>query len=228
MRLISTPIEIPARYNVAPQQNAPVVRGPRDARTLEFLRWGLIPFWAKDPSIGNRTINARSETAAKSPAFREAFRKRRCLIPISGFYEWAVMEGSRGKQAWYITPATGDFLMLAGLWDRWTPPGEQESLETFTILTTSPNSLLEPIHNRMPVILSSDQFDFWQDPANSDPAVLMPLLAPSPPDTLRKIPVSAWVSKPAHEGPRCIEPQGEARGKTATGRDSEGSLFDRT
>lgn len=149
------------RYNIAPSQKAPVVRvGDRGGRELAMLRWGLIPFWAKDEKIGYRTINARAETVAEKPAFRAAFRRRRCLVPASGFYEWT--KGAAGKQPWHFTLEDGAPMSFAGLWERWEPD-DGADLETFTIIVTEANDSVRPYHHRMPVILAPASWDPWLD-----------------------------------------------------------------
>lgn len=193
------------RYNVAPQQLAPVIISSGSGRQLVGLRWGLIPFWSKDPSIGNRTINARAETLDTSPAFRDAFKKHRCLIPASGFYEWQPIPGAKRKQPWYITPSNGDILFFAGVWDEWTPAGA-DPIRTFSIITTGPNDVMRPIHNRMPVILTPDQADPWLDTSRS-PAEVMSLLAPCDPSVLHAITVSPKVNSVAFDDPACIRPE---------------------
>lgn len=216
---LTTPVELPFRYNVAPTQSAPVMLSGGGARRLEFFRWGLVPFWAKDPAIGNRTINARSETVATSPSFRAAFKRRRCLVPASGFYEWQKVEGEGHKQPWYITPASEEIFAFAGLWEHWSGKDEHagEDLHTFTILTTTANRAMAPIHDRMPVILSAGQFDTWLDPAVEDGVVLSPMLAPCAPERLKFARVGTWVNSPRHEDAKCIEPAESGAG--------EGGLF---
>ena len=172
------PVERPnlqPRYNVAPTQSAPVVRRAEDGtRSLSLLRWGLIPHWAKDAKIGARMINARSETVSTTPAFRDSYRKRRCLVVADGFFEWQ-REG-RVRKPFLIGRADGGLMAFAGLWSRWRDPEGQE-LATFTILTTEANSLMTPIHDRMPVILRPDAYEAWLDPAGDPAAVLRPIEA---------------------------------------------------
>jgi putative SOS response-associated peptidase YedK len=203
-RLLQMP-DIEPRYNVAPTQDAAVVRQAARAgeRSLDFLRWGLIPHWAKDFTIGSRMINARAETVDRKPAFELAFRTQRCLVPVDGFYEWKKL--GRIKQPYFIRMRDGRPFALAGLWDRWSDAGH-DSIESFTVLTTTPNALVEPIHNRMPVILSPTHYDTWLDPAVSDAARLRPLLQPFPADTMTGYPVSRHVNSSAHEGPECVIP----------------------
>jgi putative SOS response-associated peptidase YedK len=202
--LMETP-QLPLRYNIAPTQEAAVVRveRPGEARRLGLLRWGLIPYWAKEASIGNRMINARSEGVADKPAYRFSFRKQRCLIPSDGFYEWK-KEG-KAKQPWLIRRKDGKPFAFAGLWSRWQDP-ERGPLDTFTILTTSPNTLVRPLHDRMPVILDRKDFDLWLDPKIGDRELLEPLLAPFDPDQMETFPVSRAVNSPAHEEADCIAP----------------------
>ena len=150
------------RYNIAPGQLAPVVRAIDGRRHLDMLRWGLIPSWAKEPQVGNRLINARSETVAEKPAFRAAFRSRRCIVPADGFYEW--QQQVTGKQPFYIHRKDGELLAIAGLWEHWTAPGTQEVVETFTILTTEANAWMRPLHARMPVVLEDDALARWLNP----------------------------------------------------------------
>jgi putative SOS response-associated peptidase YedK len=155
-------------YNAAPQSVQPVVRLNRDSgkREVALLRWGLVPFWAKDAKIGYNTINARAEDVASKPAYRDALKKRRCLVPADAFYEWQRLD-PKTKQPFAFALTSGEPFAFAGLWESWRPK-EGAPLETFTILTTDPNQLMEPIHNRMPVILKPKDYDRWLDPG--DPA----------------------------------------------------------
>ena len=170
--------EITPRYNIAPTQHAPVVLMRDGRRRLESLRWGLIPSWAKDASIGSRMINARAETAATSNAFRSAFRSRRCLAPATGFYEWKKGQGGGRKVPYHFTMQSGAPLALAGLWEVWSPPGSAAPVHSFTIITTCANALVAPVHDRMPVILSPDAYARWLDPDTPNPADLAALLVP--------------------------------------------------
>ncbi|MEZ5332406.1 MAG: SOS response-associated peptidase [Thermoanaerobaculia bacterium] len=193
---------VEARYNIAPTQEAAVVRESEGRRTLEALRWGLVPSWADDPSIGGRLINARSESAAEKPSFAESLRERRCLVPADGFYEWKPGPG-RTRQPFWIRRPDGSPFAMAGLWDRWG--SGDEALESFTILTTAANERLAPLHDRMPVLLPPDEWGRWLAPGASEVEALRPLLAPAPPEALELVPVSDWVNSVANEGPRCIE-----------------------
>lgn len=203
------------RYNIAPSQDvAAVRRHVAGGREAAWLRWGLIPPWADDPATGNRMINARSETAATKPAFRDAFRHRRCLVAADGFYEWK--RGAKPRQPYYIRLADDRPFALAGLWERWRR-GDQV-IQSCTILTTEANELVAALHDRMPVLLDPEQYDAWLDPAVQDPAQLEPLLVPYPAQRMTAHPVSALVNSPRHDGPECIAPP--AQGKT------QSSLFD--
>jgi putative SOS response-associated peptidase YedK len=204
LELDSVP-ELAPRYNIAPTQEAAVVRvtGETGARSLDLLRWGLIPFWAKDPGIGNRMINARAETVAEKPSYRASFKRKRCLVPADGFYEWQATGGR--KQPFYFRFEGGGPFALAGLWDRWEK-GEGEPVETFTILTTEPNEVVAPVHKRMPVILDREGMATWLDPAIEDAERLTPLLGPFPTSGMEAYPVSTYVNSPGNDTPRCIEP----------------------
>jgi putative SOS response-associated peptidase YedK len=193
---------LPPRYNIAPTQPVLAVRRDgADPPRAVLLRWGLIPSWAKEARIGNQMINARSETAAEKPAFRTPLRRRRCLIPADGFYEW--QKCGKSKQP-YCIRRTGDRLFaFAGLWDRWQ--GDEGPVETCTILTTDANDLVRPIHERMPIILPESAFAGWLDPALQDPAKVLPLLQPLPAEQLHPFPVSSWVNDPHHDDARCLQ-----------------------
>jgi putative SOS response-associated peptidase YedK len=193
------------RYNIAPSQSVAAVRPVPEGsgRELALLRWGLIPSWSKDPAIGNRLINARAETAREKPSFRNAFKRRRCLIPANGFYEWQRLE--RGKRPYFVRMRDERVFAFAGLWDRWESPDEG-AVETCTILTTSANAVLAPIHDRMPVILPPGEYDRWLDPSLKDPDSLTPLLVPFPPEKMLAYPVSPRVNAPSADDKGCIAP----------------------
>ncbi|MBI3916380.1 MAG: SOS response-associated peptidase [Betaproteobacteria bacterium] len=186
------------RYNIAPTQACPVARLVAEKPVLAPLRWGLIPFWARDIAIGNRLINARAETVSDKPAFRAAYRARRCLVPASGFYEWRKVP--RGKQPYYITGAGGALLAFAGLWEQWQPAGA-EPTQSFTIITTDANASMKGIHDRMPVILAPEHYEAWL--TASDPRELM---RPCQPDMLTAYPVSTAVNSPRNDAPALVEP----------------------
>lgn len=184
------------RYNVAPTQHAPVLLDAgAEGRRLQMVRWGLIPSWAKDPSIGSKMINARAESVAEKPSFRTAFKKRRCLVPVGGFYEWK-KEGKTKTPHW-IHPASAGVVTFAGLWERWFPEGA-EPVTTFTILTTGANGFMSALHDRMPVIVEPEDRDAWLD-AKTDPAAVSALLRPCAEDRLAAYAVSTRVNSPANE-----------------------------
>lgn len=196
------PLDVQPRYNIAPTQLAPVVRVNAGTREAAMLRWGLIPSWADDANIGARMINARSETVLEKPAFRTAFRRRRCLIPASGFYEWQTT--SAGKQPFYFTPVEGDLMAFAGLWEQWHAP-DGAVIESYAILTTAANEMVAPIHDRMPVILPPDIDALWLDPT-ADAARLHELCLTPPPVKLRAYPVSKAVNQVRNDGEALIRP----------------------
>jgi putative SOS response-associated peptidase YedK len=185
------------RFNIAPTQEAPVVRVREGEREVALLRWGLVPYWAKDLKVGTKMINARAEGVETKPAFREAVKSRRCIVPASGFFEW---QGEPGrKQPFAITVGDQTLFALAGLWERWKPP-DGEPVETFTIVTTDANEAVARIHDRMPVILPPDAVETWLTaPPEEALAVLKPYAGPV---NLR--PVGKYVSNVNHEGPECL------------------------
>jgi putative SOS response-associated peptidase YedK len=195
--------QLQPRYNIAPTQAVAVLRAGPHGRELAMLRWGLVPSWAKDLSIGARMINARAETAAEKPAFRVALQQRRCLILADGFYEWQALPG--GKQPFYFQVGGGAPFAMAGLWERWRQP-EGGELQTCTILTTAANPLLAPLHDRMPVILPADQYDTWLDPQLRAADAVVPLLAPYPAEAMGAHPVSTAVNRVANDGPALTAP----------------------
>ena len=196
--------ELAPRYNLAPSQDAPVVGvNPKtpDIRSLRLMRWGLVPYHAKDAA--KPIINARAETLAQRPAFRGLLPRRRCLVPADGFYEWR-REG-RFRTPMRFTLRDNQPFAFAGLWDRWLQP-DGSPLYSFTIVTTSPNSVLEPVHNRMPVILLPGDESMWLDPATTDPAALSQLLKPYPAELMEGYCVSRAVNSPLNDSPECITP----------------------
>jgi putative SOS response-associated peptidase YedK len=197
--------QLAPRYNIAPSQPIAAVRVAPDSgrRELTHFSWGLIPGWAKDPSLGARMINARAETAAEKPSFRAAFKYRRCLVPADSFYEWQKLNGA--KQPVRVQLKDGRPFAIAGLWERWQSPDGSE-IESCTLLTTEPNELLTSVHNRMPVILPADAFDLWLDPGAQHPGEVQPLLRPYPADEMSFYPVSPYVNSPFNDDPLCIEP----------------------
>jgi putative SOS response-associated peptidase YedK len=197
--------DIEPRYNIAPTQMVVIIRLDRDTlqRRLVQVKWGLIPFWAKETSIGNRLINARADSAAEKPAFRAAFKSRRCLVPADGFYEWQKREG-RQKQPYLVRNADASPFAFAGLWESWTGP-DGESIESCTILTTDANDLTRPVHHRMPVILKPEDYDLWLNLEVKDPELLKPLLRPYPSEEMVAQPVSPKVNKATYDAPDCVE-----------------------
>jgi len=192
------------RYNIAPSQPVATVRLDTDGRrALDSLRWGLVPGWAKDPAIGNRMINARSETVHEKPAFRAAFRKRRCLVVADGFFEWRSIDGAR--QPVHVCMRDHRPFAFAGLWERWQAPGA-DPVDSCTIITTSANTLMAPIHDRMPVILPPAHYAAWLDPATSPPATLQSMLVPWAGEDLTARDVDRRVNNPRNDDPGCIAP----------------------
>ena len=194
------------RYNIAPSQSVPIMlsrseRTPEPIPTLESARWGLIPAWATDDRIGQKLINARAETLDERPAFRQALKTRRCLIPASGFYEWH--RSDRSKQPYAIHREDGRLMAFAGLWERWQHPESRKFLTSCVIITTDANRTLHPLHRRMPVILEEQAGKAWLNPHTDNP---QNLLGPCPDTWLRFYPVSTYVNDPRHEDPRCLVP----------------------
>lgn len=192
------------RYNIAPTQPVATILRPSQerARAFEMLRWGLIPSWAKDRKIGARLINARAETAAEKPAFRSAFRHRRCLVLADGFYEWQQKDGK--KQPFYVQMQNEHPFAFAGLWERWQDP-DGETIETCTLLTTEANKMMSPVHNRMPVILEPKNYDLWLDPQVTQKELLQPLLTPYDSEAMITYPVSTKVNNPRNDSSECVE-----------------------
>ena len=210
---IDKKLEQGPRYNIAPTQPVLAVRqsSSQDSAEMVMLRWGLIPFWAKDQTIGNRLINARSETAASKPAFRQSFKKRRCLIAADGWYEWQKAPG--GKQPYFIHRKDNLPFFFAGLWERWEGADEQGQtidVESCTILTGDAPEDLKSIHPRMPVALDMGLYEQWMDPNNTDPKGANEVLLQRPMNVFEAHPVSTFVNKPANDSPQCIEPIGES------------------
>ena len=197
------PRENPPRYNIAPSQPVAVVANTGDNK-IDFFVWGLIPSWAKDPKIGNKLINARSETLAEKPSFRTAYRRRRCLILTDGFYEWR-KNPDKTKTPMYIQLESQEPFAFAGLWEQWYSPHGDEVLSC-TIITTQPNKFMSQIHNRMPVILPPEAYARWLDPAEQKPDTLQPLLKSYPAEEMAAYPVSTQVNNPRNDVPDCILP----------------------
>lgn len=206
------------RYNIAPTQMVPVVRQhPKEPRRdLSQLRWGLIPSWSKDASGAARAINARTETVATLPAFRDSFRSRRCLIPADGFYEW--QKRGSAKQPYCFEVDDGELFAFAGIWDRWKDPDGQW-IRSCSILTTTPNAVTSPVHDRMPVILDADNYELWLDPGMTDTAAALEMVRPFDARRMRSYPVSGRVNQVQNDDAECstpatlpITPQGELFG----------------
>ncbi|MGH7786043.1 MAG: SOS response-associated peptidase [Candidatus Binatia bacterium] len=205
--LAAAPGDVPPRYNIAPSQPVLVIAN-RTQRLLRPARWGLIPHWAKDATIGHRMINARAESLTERAAFRDALARQRCLIPADGFYEWQRLDARR-RQPFCVRPRDGEPLALAGLWDVWLAP-DGERVASCTIITTAANAALAAIHDRMPVLLAPQSYDAWLAPEPCDPAALAELLVPCPPQWLDAYPVSTLVNSPANEDPACVVPAVDA------------------
>lgn len=197
--------DITPRYNIAPTQGVPVVTNNGENR-LDIFTWGLVPFWAKDPSIGSRMINARAETISEKPSFRNAFKRRRCLILADGFYEWQKIPNTKVKIPTYIRMKDRVPFAFAGIWEDWHSPDGSQILST-TIITTEPNELVKPIHNRMPVILPEVDYETWLTPGEVAPQKLTPLLVPFDETLMEAYPVSRFVNSPKNDSPDCIRPQ---------------------
>lgn len=216
------PEAIAPRYNIAPTQILPIVAN-RTRRSVELARWGLVPSWVDDPSIGNRLINARGESLAGKPAFRDAFARRRCLVPADGFYEW--QRAGKRKQPFFIHLTPRRPFAFAGLWDRWRAPdraqgvtprhtvsrsggdgaGGETWLISFTIVTCAPSPLIAPLHDRMPVVVAPEDHERWLTREPVEPEALADLIAPADPAGWMVEPVGEWVNRVDHDGPECIE-----------------------
>lgn len=203
------PAELSPRYNIAPTQQVAVVANNGQNR-IEFFQWGLIPSWAKEPAIGNRMINARAETLAEKPAFKQAYKKRRCLVLADGFYEWRKAQNGGSKTPYYIGLRSGEPFAFAGLWESWRSP-EDETVLSCTIITTTPNELVAELHNRMPVILPPGAYDQWLDPAEQPADELDRLLKPYPAVLMAAYRVSTLVNNPSNDSPECIAPAEDAQ-----------------
>lgn len=198
------PGDIPPSYNIAPSQPIPVIPNNGENQ-LDFFRWGLIPSWTKAENLGKYNfINARSETAAEKASFKASFRRRRCLILADGFYEWKKNTSGGGKTPYYFTLKDHSPFAFAGLWDVWYSP-DGDPLKTAAILTTEPNQVVKPVHNRMPVILQPEEYDTWLIPEEGPPERFLPLLDPYPAEMMQSYPVSSYVNSPQNNSPQCIQ-----------------------
>jgi putative SOS response-associated peptidase YedK len=202
---IPTDTNFISRYNITPGSRLPAVRAESRTKKLQLteLRWGLVPSWAKSDDSGTQFVNARAETLTAKPSFRDALRTRRCVIPASGFYEWEIV--GRTKKPWLFRWRDERPFGLAGLWETWRAP-HGDHVETCAVITTEPNELMHPIHHRMPVMLTPEQFEPWLDPHVTEPARLAPLLGPPSAAAMSAVPVSRHVSNVRHEGPACLAP----------------------
>ena len=241
---VLTDAALEPRYNIAPTQPVVAVRVREGGdRRLAELRWGLIPYWAKDPAIGNRMINARAETAAQKTAYKEPVVRRRCLVLADGFYEWQKVKGGP-KQPYFMSMTDGKSFAFAGLWDRWRPRGDQlEELtpaaratmplnkegrvESCSFVTTEPNKLLAPIHDRMPVIVPPELWDTWLDPEVQEAAALGEILRPYPAELMQAHPVTTHVNNPANDDPECIKapPQAQDQAPGGSSRPAQATQF---
>jgi putative SOS response-associated peptidase YedK len=194
--------QVEARYNVAPTQEILAVRELADGREMSFFKWGLVPSWAKDTSMSARLINARSETIEEKPSFRDAFRKRRCIIPADGFYEWQRTEGR--KQPFFFRMREESPFGLAGLWERWEGEGGQ-AINSCTMMTTEANEVLRPVHDRMPVILHPDGYDAWLDTDVRKLDLIKEMLRPYPAEEMTSYPVSMAINSPRNQGAELME-----------------------
>ena len=200
--------ELEPNWNVAPTADVYVVLVDGGVRRLESLHWGLVPFWATSPAIGNRMINARAEGLADKNAFKRAFRKRRCIVPADGFYEWQKVPGQKAKQPYFIERRDHEPLAFAGLWEEWRGPDRDgaERLRSTTIITTEANETMAPVHDRMPVLLPARAWEAWLDPDNADLETLGRLLVPAPKQLLTMHPVATDVGNVRNQGPHLIDP----------------------
>jgi putative SOS response-associated peptidase YedK len=207
-------------YNVAPTKDIYVVLETGGVRRLDAFHWGLVPFWAKDPSVGNKMINARADSVTTKNSYKRAFAKRRCIIPADGFYEWQKIPGQKAKQPMYIERADGEPLAFAGLWELWRPKGAPEGddsqlLRSCTIITGDPNEKMAEIHDRMPVMLPPSAWADWLDPTNDDLEAVGKLLVPAPSDLITIHPVGTAVNNVRNDGPELIEPAEPLAGEGA-------------
>lgn len=207
------PMDLSPRYNISPTQDVAVIANTltdtaegTETGQMDFFHWGLIPSWAKDPKIGNRMINARSETLSEKPSFRNAYKRRRCLILADGYYEWRKIPGEKRKQPVYIRLKSQKPFALAGLWEVWQADGMDEPLRSCTIITCPPNTLLAEIHHRMPVILPQNAYEEWLALNQQSADTLQPLLVPYPNEEMEAYPVSRFVNRPTNDSPECIAP----------------------
>lgn len=201
--LKKTDNDLMPRYNIAPSQDIAVILNT-EPDELNFIRWGLIPFWAKEKSIGNKMINARSESITEKPSFKNSFRRRRCIIPATGFYEWQNIPGEKKKQPYFVKMKSGGGFAFAGLWDEWKDPGNGK-IRSAAIITTPANELMEPIHNRMPAILPREFIQTWLSDIPNGEKELLEALNPYPSDEMEAYKISTMINIPENEGKELIE-----------------------
>ena len=201
---LTEPLGLEPRYNIAPSQNIPIIRGTETSCKMVMARWGLIPSWSKEPKTKYYTINARIESVAEKPTYRTPFKRKRCLIPADGFYEWK--QTAENKVPHHIRMKDGKVFAFAGLWDHWE--GEGQTMDSCTIIVMPSNEVMEPIHERMPVIIAPAHYDWWLDPRVTDKQEIMQHLTSAPSSQLTAYPVSTWVNSPNHNDERCIQPTG--------------------
>ena len=196
------PIGLSPRYNIAPSQDIPIIRDAKSGHELVLAKWGLVPHWSKEPKTKYSTINARIETVAEKSTYRSSFKRRRCLIPADGFYEWKVINGK--KIPHYIRMQDSDVFAFAGIWDRWE--GENETLVSCSIIVKPANEVIKPLHERMPAIIAPAHYDLWLDPRITDKAEIMEYLNSAPSGSLKFYPISTRVNSPKNDDDRCIQP----------------------
>ena len=196
------PLGLESRYNIAPSQLIPIIRDTETSREMVLAQWGLVPHWSKEPKTKYSTINARIESVAEKPTYRTPFKRRRCLIPADGFYEWKVVNGN--KVPHHIRMKNSGVFALAGLWDRWE--GDGETLDSCSIIVMPANEVMKPIHERMPAIIAPACYDWWLDARITDKQVIMQHLNSAPSSQLTAYPVSTWMNVPTHNDERCIQP----------------------
>jgi putative SOS response-associated peptidase YedK len=201
---LNSGLELKPRYNITPSQDIPIIRDTETEREMAMARWGLIPSWSKESKSKYSTINARIESVAEKPTYRTPFKRRRCLIPADGFYEWKVVNGK--KIPHYIRMRDSSVFAFAGLWDRWE--GEEGRIESCTIIVMPSNEIMKPIHERMPAIIAPAHYDWWLDSRVTDKQEIMPYLTSAPSIHLITHPVSTWVNLPRNDDERCIQPAG--------------------
>jgi putative SOS response-associated peptidase YedK len=204
VNLVEPLYTLPPRYNGAPGQEHWVIRQhPKTGeRTLDRLWWGLIPYWCKDAGGGRRPVNAKGETVAGLPTFRDAYRRRRCLLPVDNFFEWKAIKGAKAKQPFAIALKSGKPFALAGIWENWQKPGSEERIRTFAVITTTANELVASIHDRMPVVIPPESYDRWLSAIEPDPH---DLLAPYPAELMTIWPISTRVNKPDNDDPAILD-----------------------